>query len=201
MAKLIIVTLLLSLSYFYSLGIAEQKEQENGIPIDQVRNLCGVNSIYIILKILYIEPSYYVLRNKMLPEKDSRVSIADLERVLGEYKLTTHTLKMRPLQLYENPDCLFIMYTPPPENSDIGHFSVVRVIDENNVQIIDPPYPPKILKKSDWGSNDKIIFTAVGDNFKPPSKFTQLNIASLIMIIGGISLLAYGKFSKCKPSK
>ena len=93
------------------------------------------------------------------------------------------------------------MYTPPPENSDIGHFSVVRVIDENNVQIIDPPYPPKILKKSDWGSNDKIIFTAVGDNFKPPSKFTQLNIASLIMIIGGISLLAYGKFSKCKHSK
>ena len=107
MAKLIIVTLLLSLSYFYSLGIAEQKEQENGIPIDQVRNLCGVNSIYIILKILYIEPAYYVLRNKMLPKKDSRVSIADLERVLGEYKITTHTLKMRPLQLYENPNCLF----------------------------------------------------------------------------------------------
>lgn len=201
MAKLIIVTLLLSLSYFYSLGIAEQKEQENGIPIDQVRNLCGVNSIYIILKILYIEPSYYVLRNKMLPEKDSRVSIADLERVLGEYEIKTHTLKLRPLQLYDNPNCLFIMYTPPPENSDIGHFSVVRVIDENNVQIIDPPYSPKILKKSDWTSNDKIIFVAVGDNFKSPSKFTSLNITAVIMIFGVILLLVYKKSSTYKISK
>lgn len=171
------------------------------IAIDDMKNSCGINSTFIVMHFLNKSLNYESLKGELVPEKDSKVSIADLERVLGEYEIKTHTLKLRPLQLYDNPNCLFIMYTPPPENSDIGHFSVVRVIDENNVQIIDPPYPPKILKKSDWGSNDKIIFTAVGDNFKPPSKFTQLNIASLIMIIGGISLLAYGKFSKCKPSK
>ena len=144
-----------------------------------MKNSCGINSTFIVMHFLNKSLNYESLKRELVPEKDSKVSIADLERVLGEYEIKTYTLK----------------------NSDIGHFSVVRVIDENNVQIIDPPYPPKNLKKSDWGSNDKIIFTAVGDNFKPPSKFTQLNIASLIMIIGGISLLAYGKFSKCKPSK
>lgn len=171
------------------------------IAIDDMKNSCGINSTFIVMHFLNKSLNYESLKRELVPEKDSKVSIADLERVLGEYEIKTHTLKLRPLQLYDNPNCLFIMYTPPPEGMDIGHFSVIRVIDEENVQIIDPPYPPRILKKSDWVSNDKIIFTAVGDNFKPPSKFTQLNIASLIMIIGGISLLAYGKFSKCKPSK
>ena len=174
---------------------------QTGIAIEKIKDSCGVNSSYIILNLLNKNPDYPNLYKRLLPTENSKVSIADLERVLSEYNIKVHTLRLRPSQLYDNPNCLFIMYTPPPEGMDIGHFSVIRVIDEENVQIIDPPYPPRILKKSDWVSNDKIIFTAVGDNFKPPSKFTQLNIASLIMIIGGISLLAYGKFSKCKPSK
>lgn len=171
------------------------------IAIDDMKNSCGINSTFIVMHFLNKSLNYESLKRELVPEKDSKVSIADLERVLGEYEIKTHTLKLRPLQLYDNPNCLFIMYTPPPENSDIGHFSVVRVIDENNVQIIDPPYPPKILKKSDWGSNDKIIFTAVGDNFKPPSKLTPLNIIAVIMILGGISLLVYKKCSTYKISK
>ena len=166
-----------------------------------IEYLCGVNSTFIVLDFLSNKVDYLTLYKKLTSEKNSSVNISDIRRVLSEYNIETHIFMLRPSQLYDNPNCLFIMYTPPPEGMDIGHFSVIRVIDEENVQIIDPPYPPRILKKSDWVSNDKIIFTAVGDNFKPPSKFTQLNIASLIMIIGGISLLAYGKFSKCKPSK
>lgn len=103
--------------------------------------------------------------------------------------------------LNKNPNCLFIMYTPPPKGMDIGHFSVVRAIDENNLQLIDPPYPSKILKKSDWVSNDKIIFTAIGDNFISPSKFTPLNIAAALLIFFGAVLLAYGKFSNRKLNK
>lgn len=189
------------IAYFSYANNINEGEHTRYIEVREITNLCGVNCVYIVQKIYNIGLKYSDIYRALMPTYTSKVSIADIERVLNEHKIKTHTLKLRPLQLYDNPNCLFIMYTPPPDNSDIGHFSVVRVIDENNVQIIDPPYPPKILKKSDWGSNDKIIFTAVGDNFKPPSKFTQLNIASLIMIIGGISLLAYGKFSKCKPSK
>ena len=171
------------------------------ISYDEFLNSCGVNSCYIVSRMLNKEVDYSYIHKKLLPIKNSKVSIAQLEQILGEYKIRTNTLKLRPTQLYENPNCLFIMYTRPPKDSEIGHFSVVRVIDENRIQIIDPPYPSKILKKTDWGANDKIIFTAVGDNFKTPSKFTLLNIVTLVMIIVGITLIAYEKFSKYKRPK
>lgn len=174
---------------------------QTGIAIEKIKESCGVNSGFIILNFLNKNPNYSNLYKKLVPNEDSKVSIADLERVLCEYNIKTHTLKLRPSQLYENPNCLFIMYTPPPKGMDIGHFSVVRAIDENNLQLIDPPYPSKILKKSDWVSNDKIIFTAIGDNFISPSKFTPLNIAAALLIFFGAVLLAYGKFSNRKLNK
>lgn len=130
--------------------------EQIGIAIEKIKESCGVNSSYIILNLLNKNPNYSNLYRKLVTTEDSKVSIADLERVLNEYKIETHTLKLRPLQLYNNPNCLFIMYTPPPEGKSIGHFNVVRVIDEENIQVIDPPYSPRIIKKSDWISNDKI---------------------------------------------
>ena len=168
------------------------------IAIDDMKNSCGINSTFIVMHFLNKSLNYESLKRELVPEKDSKVSIADLERVLGEYEIKTHTLKLRPLQLYDNPNCLFIMYTPPPEGMDIGHFSVIRVIDEENVQIIDPPYPPRILKKSDWVSNDKIIFIAVGDNFNPPFEFDILKILPILMIISGVLIILYDKFFKLK---
>lgn len=171
---------------------------QTGIAIEKIKDSCGVNSSYIILNLLNKNPDYPNLYKRLLPTENSKVSIADLERVLSEYNIKVHTLRLRPSQLYDNPNCLFIMYTPPPEGMDIGHFSVIRVIDEENVQIIDPPYPPRILKKSDWVSNDKIIFIAVGDNFNPPFEFDILKILPILMIISGVLIILYDKFFKLK---
>lgn len=164
-----------------------------------IEYLCGVNSTFIVLDFLSNKIDYLILYKKLTSEKNSSVSISDIRRVLSEYNIKTHILMLRPSQLYDNPNCLFIMYTPPPEGMEIGHFSVIRVIDKENVQIIDPPYPPRILKKSDWVSNDKIIFTAVGNNFNPPFEFDVLKILSILMIISGVIIILYGKFSKSKP--
>lgn len=112
------------------------------------------NSAYFILCFLKETPNYLDLKKELATKDNSQVSITDLENIFRKYKIKTRTLELYPSQLYDNPNCLFIMYTPPPEGMDIGHFSVIRVIDEENVQIIDPPYPPRILKKSDWVSNE-----------------------------------------------
>lgn len=189
------------IAYFSYANNINEREHTRYIEVREITNLCGVNCVYIVQKIYNIGLKYSDIYRALMPTYTSKVSIADIERVLNEHKIKNHTLKLRPSQLYDNPYCLFIMYTLPPKNSDIGHFSVARVIDENRVQIIDAPLPPKILKKSDWTSNDKIIFIAVGDNFKPPSKLTPLNIIAVIMILGGISLLVYKKCSTYKISK
>mgnify|MGYP004461715793 FL=1 len=189
------------IAYFSYANNINEGEHTRYIEVREITNLCGVNCVYIVQKIYNIGLKYSDIYRSLMPTYTSKVSIADIERVLNEHKIKNHTLKLRPSQLYDNPYCLFIMYTLPPKNSDIGHFSVARVIDENRVQIIDAPLPPKILKKSDWTSNDKIIFIAVGDNFKPPSKLTPLNIIAVIMILGGISLLVYKKCSTYKISK
>lgn len=163
-----------------------------------IEYLCGVNSTFIVLDFLSNKIDYLTLYKKLTSEKNSSVSISDIRRALSEYSIETHMFMLRPSQLYDNPSCLFIMYTPPPEGMGIGHFSVIRVIDEENVQIIDPPYPPRILKKSDWVSNDKIIFIAAGDNFNPPFEVDILKILSILMIISGVLIILYDKFFKLK---
>ena len=163
-----------------------------------IEYLCGVNSTFIVLDFLSNKIDYLTLYKKLTSEKNSSVSISDIRRALSEYSIETHMFMLRPSQLYDNPSCLFIMYTPPPEGMEIGHFSVIRVIDEENVQIIDPPYPPRILKKSDWVSNDKIIFIAAGDNFNPPFEVDILKILSILMIISGVLIILYDKFFKLK---
>lgn len=189
------------LAYASYANIIDERESTTHIEVREITNLCGVNCIYIVQKIHNIGLKYSDIYKSLMPKYTSKVSIADIERVLNKHKIKNCTIKLHPLQLYDNTNCLFIMYTPPSKRMDIGHFNVVRVIDENRVQVIDPPLPSKILKKSDWISKDKIIFIAVGDNFKPPSKFTPLNIVAAIMIFGGISLLIYRKCSKYKTSK
>ena len=168
------------------------------IAVEDIRNSCGINSAYFILYFLKETPNYLDLKKELATKDNSQVSITDLENIFRKYKIKTRTLELYPSQLYDNPNCLFIMYTPPPEGMDIGHFSVIRVIDEENVQIIDPPYPPRILKKSDWVSNDKIIFIAVGDNFNPPFEFDILKILPILMIISGVLIILYDKFFKLK---
>ena len=168
------------------------------IAVEDIRNSCVINSAYFILCFLKETPNYLDLKKELATKDNSQVSITDLENIFRKYKIKTKTLELYPSQLYDNPNCLFIMYTPPPEGMDIGHFSVIRVIDEENVQIIDPPYPPRILKKSDWVSNDKIIFIAVGDNFNPPFEFDILKILPILMIISGVLIILYDKFFKLK---
>ncbi len=179
---------------------ANMIQSNNYIETSEIKRLCGVNSVYIVSALYGFPHKYSDVYRRLSPKEDLKSSIADLERVLNEYKIETHTLKLRPLQLYNNPNCLFIMYTPPPEGKSIGHFNVVRVIDEENIQVIDPPYSPRIIKKSDWISNDKIIFIAIGDNFNPPIEFGILKIISILMIISGFLMILYIKFSKPKKS-
>ena len=67
------------------------------IAIDDMKNSCGINSTFIVMHFLNKSLNYESLKRELVPEKDSKVSIADLERVLGEYEIKTHTLKLRPL--------------------------------------------------------------------------------------------------------
>lgn len=200
MSKIGIYILLIVNTIFFLSQESYANETTNSykIAVEDIRNSCGINSAYFILCFLKETPNYLDLKKELATKDNSQVSITDLENIFRKYKIKTKTLELYPSQLYDNPNCLFIMYTPPPEGMDIGHFSVIRVIDEENVQIIDPPYPPRILKKSDWVSNDKIIFIAVGDNFNPPFEFDILKILPILMIISGVLIILYDKFFKLK---
>ena len=76
---------------------------QTGIAIEKIKDSCGVNSSYIILNLLNKNPDYPNLYKRLLPTENSKVSIADLERVLSEYNIKVHTLRLRPSQLYDNP--------------------------------------------------------------------------------------------------
>ena len=167
---------------------------------NEIKNLCGVNSVFIVTHLLNIKQKYIDVYDDLINNKYAKVSVIDIEKTLKKYNVKTTTLKLRPSQLYNYNNGLFIMYTPPAKGFDIGHFSVLRVIDKNKVQIIDPPYTPRILKKSNWINDDKIIFIAIGDNFKPFSKITPLDITSITLIFAGIALIAHGKYSKHKAN-
>ena len=46
-----------------------------------MKNSCGINSTFIAMHFLNKSLNYESLKRELVPEKDSKVSIADLERV------------------------------------------------------------------------------------------------------------------------
>ena len=54
------------------------------IAVDDIRNSCGINSAYFILYFLNKTPDYLNLKKELATTDNSKVSIADLERVLSE---------------------------------------------------------------------------------------------------------------------
>lgn len=173
---------------------------EQWLDVDDVKYYCGVNSTFLVMRMLGGYPNYTELKKRLLPKKDSKVSIADLEKVLGEYKIKTLTLALRPSQLYNNPNCLFIMYTPPPVGGDMGHFNVIHVIDNETVKIIDPPFPTTLFRRSDWASDNRIIFIAVGNLPKSIMELNILRTFFVFLVLFGVIILVYNRISKYNKS-
>ena len=92
------------------------------------------------------------------------------------------------------------MYTPPPDGGDMGHFNVIHVIDNETVKIIDPPFPTTLFRRSDWASDNRIIFIAVGNL---PKSITELNILRtffVFLVLFGVIILVYNRISKYNKS-
>ena len=98
------------IAYFSYANNINEGEHTRYIEVREITNLCGVNCVYIVQKIYNIGLKYSDIYRALMPTYTSKVSIADIERVLNEHKIKNHTLKLRPSQLYDNPYCLFIMY-------------------------------------------------------------------------------------------
>ena len=103
--------------------------------------------------------------------------------------------------MYNYKGSLFIIYTPPVYNNKLGQVYVVTVLNDEMLKIIDPPNKVKVIKKGEWQEENDMNIIAIGNRFKLLSFLTFQNILSLLLILGGGVLFAYGKLSRDRSYK
>ena len=174
---------------------ANKRPQMREVAVRELNYLCGVNSVYMALRLLDKTPDYADICKKLVPRKDSKVSVADIERILGQYGVDSRTFRVAASNLRDYVGGVFIVYTPPSKNNGMGHFHVARILEEG-VQIIDPPNPPAIAGKVRADDGERIVVIGVGAG---EPRFAAYFAAALIA--GGLCLLLCGFVKKGKDGK
>ncbi len=96
------------------------------VATEDMRSLCAVNTGYMVMRLAGRNAGYMELYRELYPFSDSMVSILDLEKALNVRGIRTDVSKVKAKKLLKRPGVVFIMYTPPPEGSQIEHFSILR---------------------------------------------------------------------------
>lgn len=121
------------------------------VAADDMTRLCAVNTAYLALKMNGSARRYLDIYRALYPEETSRVSVDALRGYLESNGMPASFVRMSFEEMSERDGEFFIIYTPPPADSDIGHFSIARVFS-GKVQIVDPPYASAFL---DFEKTDK----------------------------------------------
>jgi len=97
--------------------------------------LCGANSVYLLLKLLLPEaPDYDAIRRK-LPSKPDGTSIVDMKQVLGEYGIAADIMRASPEDLMSEARPVIAHWQQ--ERDKPGHFVVVLDTSAGSMRIID----------------------------------------------------------------
>ena len=114
--------------------------------------LCGVQSLFVSLRILRKPVAYEVIHAE-LPATKGGVSIAELERCARAHGVSTRCAKLTLREMSRLHDpliCLIPAYKNDPWLVISNHFIVVYPIQKDRIQIIDPPdglYERQLAKK------------------------------------------------------
>lgn len=167
-------------------------KSENGmnwLAADEMRYLCAGNSIYVAAKLSGTDADFSEIFKRLYVKKSVGISIGEIEDELERLGIAHKTIRLSWAQIFANKGGLFIVYTPPPEGMDLGHFYVARVLD-GCVQIVDPPSAPSIVQKDAFAPGERMSVIAVGSGFKPPFGFYATYAAGgALLALGAAALL------------
>lgn len=186
--RIIIVFILLIFfkAFSYSTSLVDV---DGRVIIDDIRVLCGANSVYIAAKMLGHDVQYLDIYKKLYPQENSLVSIADIENNLDYLGIRHETLKMTWGEISKHADIVFILYTYPPEDMKIGHFKVIKVFSNGVLRVFDAPHKPYNLHLSGLDASDRQVVIALGDNFKMSKKFPYMAVLGVSLIFCGILII------------
>jgi hypothetical protein len=97
--------------------------------------LCGANSVYLVLKLLSPHPPEYEVIRQELPSRDEGTSIVEMRQVLNEHGVAADILRAAPrdLELHHGP----VIAHWQQEIEKPGHYVVVLETSTDGMRIVD----------------------------------------------------------------
>ena len=170
--------------------------QQGFISEYELKKMCGVNAAYIAMRLEENAVRYSDIKNELQPLPESTVSIADLERFIKRHGTYSRTVKLVPGEISKKKGNTFIVYFPPEEWGQTGHFVAMRVTKAGDFQMLDPLYGAKTIPFGNLGE-DSIIVIELGSPALLPFNLNAYGIAGIAILAGALlaALLAklYGK--------
>ena len=179
-------------------GLFGGDHTRNGfIAKEDIEQHCGVNAMYVALRLSGLDADYGKIRRALQPSENSRVSVSDIEGYLKNRRIKFRTIRPRPSDAEYLSGKIFIVFTPPAESSGIGHFSAMR-IKGTNIQYVDPAYGIGEFPVSKLSG--RLAAIVLNDDSIFPFRLNAYGIAGIAILAGALlaALLAklYGKKSK-----
>ena len=85
---------------------------------------------------------------------------------------------------------IFIVYNPPPKNSDIGHFFVIKA-DGKEVQIFDPPKRAVRIANEKLEKSDRFNAVIIAKDPPFPARFYIISGIGLAFICAGTAFYLF----------
>jgi hypothetical protein len=155
---------------------------------------CGMNSLYILLKLNGTQVNLEDLRGILPPRRNGGYSLMELQGAAGR---CGHNLSGVRLTRDNVPLDRPVIAHFGAEHEGIGHYAVLAPVGETGtmVQIIDPPYHPKIIDYASIippGSSIKILYPL---RFRETRSFLVLGIGVALVAVAVALVVGRGRGS------
>jgi len=109
---------------------------------------CGVNASYIALALKDRTVSYATLLQELNPSKDMGVSMLQIKKILEKHGIVCSAELRTEQEVRDCPNPQIMMTTSfdQSKRGEVYHYIVCVGLGSRGIQIIDAPFPPKIIE-------------------------------------------------------
>lgn len=162
----------------------------SGIAARDIKYLCGANSIFITRRLIGENPDYVEIYDSLLSSDGKHISLADLAAYLSKHRIENTLVRLSPYEMSSYDGAIFIVYKPPPKNSDIGHFFVIKA-NGREALIFDPPKRTVRIANEKLEKSDRFNAVIIAKDPPFPARFYIISGIGLAFICAGTAFYLF----------